>query len=145
MNNPGLTDNVQEIIPKASNALIVKSEERKVTRVINQLISGNSNLNNMLGKIDDTKSELCNNCKVKETTNNYMYDCESDDEDRRMLENIEAILAVSGLQHISDSHLKVMTGNSERATRAAHFELRGALAGFIKRSGRSQNLKSNIL
>ena len=87
MNNSGLTDKVQEIIPKAGKALIVRSK-RRITRAIHQLISDNSNLNYMPGKTDDTKSELCDNCKVKETINHYMYDCESDDEDRRILERI---------------------------------------------------------
>ena len=72
-----------------------------------------------------------------------MYDCESYAEDRRILEiDIERILAAYGLQHISDMNLKVMTGNPEEATRAAKFELRGALAGFITRPGRFT--KSNI-
>ena len=58
MDNSGLTDTVQEIVPKAGKAFVVKSEERKVTRIMNQLISGNSNLNYMMSKIDNTKSEL---------------------------------------------------------------------------------------
>ena len=62
MDNSGLTDKVQEIVPKAGKAFVVKSEERKVTRVMNQLISGNSNLNYMISKIDNTKSELCDTC-----------------------------------------------------------------------------------
>ena len=142
MKNSGLTDKVQEIIPKADNAFKVKSEERRITRVINQLISGNSCLNYMPGKIDNTKSGLCDNCKVKETTNHYMYDCESDDEERRILErDIEAILAAYGLQHISDINLKVMRKQNEQQC----FELKGALAGFITRSGRFTNLKSKYL
>ena len=75
-------------------AFVVKSEERKVSRVMNQLISGNSYLNYMIPKIDNTKSELCDTCKVKETINHYIYDCDTYDEDRQMLEkDIERILA----------------------------------------------------
>ena len=58
IDNPGLTDKVNEIIHKAGSAFIVKSEERRITRVINQLITGHSNFNYMLAKIDNTKSEL---------------------------------------------------------------------------------------
>ena len=123
MNNSGLTDTVQDLIPKAGNACIVKPEERRIARAINQLISGNSNLSYMLGKMTRKKSELCENCKVEETINHYMYDCESYEEDRRILErDIERILAAYDLQHISDINLKVMTGNSEEASRAAKFE-----------------------
>ena len=65
---------------------------------MNQLISGNANLNYTIAKIDNTKSELCDICKVKETINHYIYD-----EDRKMLEkDIERILAAYGLQHIPD-------------------------------------------
>ena len=35
MNTSGLTDKVQEIIPKTDNAFIAKSEERRITRVVN--------------------------------------------------------------------------------------------------------------
>ena len=135
MDNSGLTDKVQEIVPKAVKAFVVKSEDRKVTRVMNQLISGISNLNYMLSKIDNIKSELCDTCKVKETINHYIYDCDTYDEDRKMLEkDIERIQAAYGLQRIPDINLKLMTGNLEEAPRAANLELRGALAGFITRT-----------
>ena len=42
MDNSRLTDKVQGIIPKAGKVFRVKSEERKVTSVINQMISGNT-------------------------------------------------------------------------------------------------------
>ena len=67
MDNSRLPDKVQEIIPKSGSVFIVKSEKRRITRVINQLITGHSNLNYMIDKIDNTKSELCDTCKVKET------------------------------------------------------------------------------
>ena len=66
-----ITFHFQEIVLKAGKTFVVKSEERKVTRVMNQLISGNSNLNYMMSKIDNTKSELCDTCKVKKTINHY--------------------------------------------------------------------------
>ena len=143
MDNSGLTDKVQVIVPKAGKAFVVKSEERKVTRVMNQLISGNSNLNYMISKIDNTKSELCYTCKVKETINHYIYDCDAYDENRKMLEkDIERILAAYGLQHIPDINLKLMTGNIEEAPGAAKLELRDAPAGFITRTGRFTKSKN---
>ena len=48
----------------------------------------------------------------------------------------ERILAAYGLQHIPDINLKLTTGNLEEAPRATNLELRGALAGFITRTGR---------
>ena len=109
---------------------------------MNQLISGSSYLNNMIPKIDNTKSELCDTCIVKETINHYIYDCDTYDEDRKMLEkDIERILAAYGLQHIPNINLKLMTGDLEEAPRAANLELRGALAGFIKRTERLKKSK----
>ena len=50
--------------------------------------------------------------------------------------DVERILAAFGLQHIPDINIKLMTGNSEEATRAANLELRSALASFFTRTGR---------
>ena len=137
MDNSRLTDKVQEIIPKAGSAFIVKSEERRITKVINQLITGHTYLNYMIAKIDNTKSELCDTCKVKESISHYLYDCKIYEEDRKVLEkDVERILAAYGLQHIPEINIKLMTGNSEEATRAANLELRNALASFITRTGR---------
>ena len=145
MDNSGLTDKVQEIVPKAGKAFVVKSEERKVTRVMNQLISGNSNLNYMISKIDNTKSELCDTCKVKETINHYIYDCNTYDEDRKMLEkDIERLLAAYGLQHIPDINLKLMTGNPEEAPRATNLELRGAFGWFYHTDREIHKIKNLI-
>ena len=80
---------------------------------------------------------------MKETINHYIYDCDAYYEDRKMLEkDIERILATYGLQHIPDINLKLMTGNIEEAPRAAKLELRGALAGFITRTGRFTKSKN---
>ena len=74
---------------------------------------------------------------MKETINHYIYDCETYDEDRKMLEkDIERILAAYGLQHIPDTNLKLMTGNLEEAPRTENLELKGTLAGFITQTGR---------
>ena len=90
------------------------------------------------GKRDNTKSDLCDTCKAKETISHYINLCKIYEEDRHVLEkDVERILAsYCGLQHIPEINLKLMTGNSEETTRAANLELRGALARFIARTGR---------
>ena len=45
------------------------------------LITGHTNLNYMIAKIDNTKSELCDTCKVKESISHYLYDCKIYEED----------------------------------------------------------------
>ena len=117
MDNSRLPDKVQEIISKSGSAFIVNSEKRRITRVINQLITGHSNLKYM---IDYTKPELCDTCKVKETISHYIYDCKIYEEDRKVMEkDVKRILAAYGLQHMPEISLKLMTGNSEEATWAA--------------------------
>ena len=75
--------------------------------------------------------------KVKESISHYLYDCKIYEEDRKVLEkDVERILAAYGLQHVPEINIKLMTGNSEEATRAANLELRNALASFITRTGR---------
>ena len=66
-----------------------------------------------------------------------LYDCKIHEEDRKVLEkDVEKILAAKGVQHIPDINIKIMTQNSEEATRTANLELRGALASFIPLTGK---------
>ena len=54
----------------------------------------------MIAKVDNTKSELCYTCKVKESISHYLYDCKIYEEDRKVLaKDVERILAAYGLQH----------------------------------------------
>ena len=56
MGNSWFTDKVQDIIHKAGKAFIVKSEVRKITKVINQLISRKSNLNSIIQNMKAAQS-----------------------------------------------------------------------------------------
>ena len=57
VDNSKTTDKIHETITNVGTAFVVKNEERRVTRVINQLISGYAYLNYMVSKIDTSKSE----------------------------------------------------------------------------------------
>ena len=127
MDNSGLTNKVQEIILKSGSVFIVKFEERGITRVINQLLTGHSNFNYMIAKIDNAKSELCDTCKVKETISHYIYDFKIFEGDRKVMEkDVGGILAAYGLQHIQEINLKLMTGNFMEATGVANLDLRSS-------------------
>ena len=103
VDNSKTTDIIHETITQVGTAFVVKNEERRVTRVINQLISGNAYLNYMVSKIDTSKSELCDSCETRETINHYLYDCERYDRERIELEkDLGRNLTTHGLQHISD-------------------------------------------
>ena len=137
VDNSKTTDKIHETITQVGTAFVVKNKERRVTRVINQLISGNAYLNYMVSKIDTSKSELCDSCKTRETINHYLYDCERYDRERIELEkDLERILTTHGLQHISDINIKVMTGNLEEASKTANLELRNALTLYISKTKR---------
>ena len=61
-----IPDKIHETIPKDGKAFVVKTEERKVTKSINQLISRHTYIKYMISRIDSSKSELCDTCKRKE-------------------------------------------------------------------------------
>ena len=50
--------------------------------------------------------------------------------------DLERILTIHGLQHISDINIKVMTGNLEEASKTANLELRNALTLYISKTKR---------
>ena len=56
----------------------------------------------MMAKEINTKSDLCDTCKVKETISNYIYDCKIYEEDRNVLEkDVERIIAAYGSQKLT--------------------------------------------
>ena len=57
------TERLQEIIPNIENVSKHRGEERKFTKFINQITTGQMNLNYLISKIDNTKTDKCETCK----------------------------------------------------------------------------------
>ena len=69
------------------------------------------NLNYLISKIDNNKTDKCETCNKKETVRHYIYDCKKNDTERNLLEKeTEDILKEFGLGHIADINFQVFTG-----------------------------------
>ena len=80
------TEKLQEIIPNIENVSKNRGEERKITKFINQITTGQMNLNYLTSKIDNTKTDKYETCNKKETGRHYIYDCKKFDTERNLLE-----------------------------------------------------------
>ena len=102
-------------------------------------------LNSHQAKLNPNQSELCDQCKVPETVEHYLFDCDIYEEMRKELEeSMEAILSREGI-NCSIINLKVLSGKIEDISRERSFELVGALK-FIqctKRFGGSMKTLTN--
>ena len=64
---------LQEITPNIEIVTKHRGEERKFTKFINQITTGQMNLNYLISKIDNTKTDKCETCNKKETVRHYIY------------------------------------------------------------------------
>ena len=88
--------------------------------------------NSHQAKINPDQSELCMFCKVPETVEHYIFDCELYANERKeMEETVEQILSREGI-NCSIIDIKVLSGNIEVVSKDARSELVGALLKFIK-------------
>ena len=106
--------------------------DRVSISALNQILCGHSRLNGYQAKINQNQSELCAECKVAETVEHFMFDCDRYAGRRKGLEeSVENILAREGM-NCSTIDMKVLSGNIEGLNKEARSELVGALLNFIK-------------
>ena len=133
--NSTKTDLLQEIISEVGKSQVTIGD-RKVESIINQIITGQVGLNQLASNIDQTKSDLCETCSEKETTQHYVFHCEKYNNQRNDLErDVEEILARNGIVQ-SVINLKVLTGNLEEASRSINGELKKAFGTFLRSTER---------
>ena len=60
------TEKLQEIIPNIEDVTKYRGEQRKFTKFINQITTGQMNLIYLISKIDNTKTVQCETCSKKE-------------------------------------------------------------------------------
>ena len=131
------TEKLQEIIPNIENVRKHRGEERKFTKFIHQITTGQMSLNYLISKIDNTKTDKCETCNKKETVRHFIYDCKQFDTERNLLEKeTEDILKEFGLGHIVDINFQVLTGYLVDVPRQANQRMRIALGKFITSTGR---------
>ena len=125
-------DRIQETFLEVGKRICKGERDRKSFSALNQLLCGHSTLNGHMSKINANVSELCSTCKVPETVEHYLYDCDNYKEDRMILDQtIQEILSREDmLGGVID--LRVMAGNIVNISKEARMELGGALLQFIK-------------
>ena len=95
------------------------------------------NLNYLISKKYNSKTDKCETCNKKETVRHYIYGCRKFDTERNLLEKeTEDIIKEFGLGHIVDINFQVLTGYMVDVPRQATRRMRIALGKFITSTGR---------
>ena len=106
--------------------------DRASFSALNQILCVQSRLNGHQAKINQNQSELCAECKVADTFEHFIFDCDRYVGGRKELEeSVENILAREGM-NCSTIDMKVLSGNIAGLNKEARSELVGALLNFIK-------------
>ena len=99
---------------------------------LDQILCGHSRLNSHQAKLNSNKSELCDERKVQESVEHYLFDCDKYEEERKELEeSVEDILSREGI-NCSIIDLRELSGKIEEISREGSFELVGALLKYIQ-------------
>ena len=105
------------------------------------MLSGHTLLNQHRARIDNSVSEMCPVCSVREDPDHFLFDCKAYEEERsNLVEKVETIINSEGLNSLGVINLKVLNGNIDDLSRQGRNELLGALLQYIKCTNRfSQN------
>ena len=126
-------DHIQEIYTEVGVRNCYGEKDRHTFSVINQLVSGHTNLNVYKSKLDKKESPLCIKCQVPEDVEHYMFHCDRYDEERKELEHsVEDILCREGINSVGVISLKVLIGVIEDISRQGQCNLIDALSKYIK-------------
>ena len=108
---------LQETFDKVGKRVSHGEKDMKSFSALNQILCGHSRLNSHQAKLNLNQSKLCDQCKVPETDEHYLFDCDIYEEERKELEeSMEAILSRGGII-CSIIDLKVLSGNIEDISR----------------------------
>ena len=130
--NSQKVERLQETFDEVGKRVCHGKKHRASFSALNQILCGHSRLNSHQAKLNPNKSELCDECKVPESVEHYLFDCDKFEEERKDLEeSVEAILSREGI-NCSILDLRVLSGNIEEISREGSFELVGALLKYIQ-------------
>ena len=112
-------DRIQETFFEVGKRNCYGEYDRANFSALNQILSGHSRLNGHQAKISQNQSELCAECKVSETIEHFIFDCDIySDERKELVESVENILAREGMT-CSIIDMKVLSGNIEGLNKEA--------------------------
>ena len=136
--NSQKVDRLQETFDEVGKRVCHGEKNRASFSALNQILCGHSKLNGHQAKLNPNKSEMCDKCKVPESVEHYLFDCDKYEEERKELEeSVEDVLSREGI-NCSLIDLRVLSGNIEEISREGSFELVGALLKFIQCTKRFQ-------
>ena len=125
-------ERIQEIFVEVGKRDCYGEKDRASFSGLNQILCGHSRLNSHQAKINPNQTNECSKCKVPETVEHYLFDCDMYKEEREELEEVvEGVLAREGV-NTGIIDIKVLSGNIEGISKEARSELVGALLKFIK-------------
>ena len=130
--NSQKVEKLQETFDEVGKRVCHGEKHRASFSALNQILCGHSRLNSHQAKLNPNKSELCDECKVPESVEHYLFDCDKYEEERKELEeSVEDILSREGI-NCGIIDLRVLSGNLEEISRDGSFELVGALLKYIQ-------------
>lgn len=129
-------ERIQEIFIDVGRRSCYGEMDRAGFSALNQILSGHTMLNDHQSKLNQNVSEMCSDCKVPETVEHYIFDCDKYTEERKELEKTtEDVLGREGI-NCTVVDVKVLSGNIEVISREARSELTGALLKYIRSTKR---------
>jgi len=127
---------IKDVITKAGDRKCVGEKHRPSYSKINQLICGHTKLKNHWAKVTNSQDRDCNHCRVPETVNHYLFECEKYVQARKKLGNqVEEILQRQDIT-CGDITVGVLTGEIENISTAAKEELISNIWEFIRATKR---------
>ena len=110
--------------------------DRLTFSIVNQLLTGNTQLKSHRAKIDKNVSQMCTICKIPDDTEQFIIHCDVYKEERDCLEkSVEEVLYREGIITVCDINLKVLKGGISDISRQRKNDL-GALAQYVKSTKR---------
>ena len=104
-------EQIQEVFTEVGCRNCFGEEDRHTFSMLNQLLCGQTLLNQHRAKIDKTVSRLCDSCQVPEDTCHFLFSCKAYKGERDILEaTVEDIINREGLNSIGDINLRVFNG-----------------------------------
>ena len=126
-------DQVQEVFSEVGSRNCFGEKDRHSFAMLNQLLSGHTLLNQHRARIDNSVSEMCPVCSVREDPDHFLFDCKAYEEERSILvEKVESIINSEGLNSVGVINLKVLNGNIDDLSSQGKNEILGALLQYIK-------------
>ena len=100
-------DKIQELFTEVGKRNCYGEGDRLIFSLVNQLLSGHTQLNSYRSKIDKAVSQMCTVCNVSEDTEHFLFHCDAYKEERDWLEiSVEEEFYREGIFTVCDANLK---------------------------------------